>query len=585
MEISQAWQIGAVFAAGLLAFASNRVRHDLIAILMLLAAVALGVVAPVEAFSGFGDPVVVTVACVMVLSASVARSGILSIVLGPFSRLLSNEVGLTVIFSGLCATASAFINNVGAVALLLPAALAACRSASVSPSRVLMPMAYASLLGGLVTLIGTPPNLLISQVRIAELGAGFSMFDFAPVGLSVAVVGLASMVLMRKMLPERLPPGSDSPLFKVADYLFEVRVAQTALDRELTVGDVHTMVVDSDQLRVHAIDREGIIFAAPNDTRSLKAGDLLQIEGRAPVLFEVAKTLGFEVLRHEHETKLDAAVFECVVPARSQLIMAHNPQRKLSIVGASLIAVSRNGRSLIERLDTLRLQAGDVLLLQASDGTRAAIVEAFRLLPLADRTLSIGKQKLDWRAPAVMFGAVMAASLAVAPLAIALLSAIAVLTLLGRIGGKAYSEIDWSIIVLLACLLPVAQAFTTSGAGTAIGIWIADVTTGASAIMVIFTVLALTMVVTPFVNNAAAVLLMAPIALEVGRATGVAPDAMLMAVALGASSAFITPIGHQSNTLVMGPGGYHFFDYVRIGAPLSAVVLVLGTIMIRVVWL
>jgi di/tricarboxylate transporter len=558
-------------------------RHDLVAILMLLASIAFGLVAPGDAFAGLGDPVVITVAGVMVMSATIARSGILRLALAPFRGLLTLEVGIAVTFSLLCAVASAFMNNVGALAVLLPAALSACRSASVSPSRVLMPMAFASLLGGLVTLIGTPPNVIIAGIRTEHVGAPFGMFDFAPVGGILALAGVIALLTSLRLLPRRVRAGGEPLLFKVADYLFEVRVPAGGRAASLTVDDLRSAGADG-ELSVHAIDRGGIVFAAPAGGRRLQPGDIVQLEGRAPAVQIAVERLGLEIVGGRDNDVLEAAVLECVVTERSSLVATLNPGTQLGRAGAALLAVSRGGRAAVERLNRFRLVAGDVVLLQAPEDLKAEIIEKFALLPLAERALELGARKLDWRPVATLAAAIGASALGVTSLSVALLCAVAALALLGLVDQKSYKDIDWSVIVLLAALLPVAQAFSTVGAGAAVAEWLATVGTSAAPYVLIGATLGATMAVTPFLNNAAAVMIMAPIAAQVGLETDVKVDAMLMAVAVGASCDFLTPIGHQSNTLVMGPGGYQFLDYARLGAPLSILVLIAGTLLVTLFW-
>jgi di/tricarboxylate transporter len=582
--IGGATAIAIILALGLAAFASGRLRHDLVAILMLLAAVAFGVVAPSAAFSGFGDPVVVTVAAIMILSAAVANSGVVRLALTPLRPVLISEIGIAAAVSLLCAIASAFMNNIGALALLMPAALSACRTAEVSPSRVLMPMAFASLLGGLTTLIGTPPNVIISELRTEYVGTRFHMFDFLPVGGSLALIGLLTMILTLRAIPRRVA-GGDRPLqFQVSDYLFEVRVLEQARETPLTVADLETPIDDDETLAVRALDRGGIIFAAPGGWRPLHPGDIVQLEGRAPLVQNALERHGLEIVSGSEDDALEAALFECVVPQGSPLTLGLPARQQLSDTGAALLAVSRSGRAIVDRLERIQLAGGDVVLLQAPERIKADIVERFALLPLADRQLDLSPFSADWRAALALGGAIGASALGLAPLALALLAAIAALALMGRLTGRAYRDVDWSIILLLAALIPVAQAFADQGAGDAVARWLSSLSTAWPAPVIIGVVLAATMLATPFLNNAAAVLIMAPIAAEVGRASDVSIDAMLMAVAIGASSDFLTPIGHQSNTLVMGPGGYRFFDYPRLGAPLSLVVLVLGTVLISAIW-
>jgi di/tricarboxylate transporter len=576
--------VALILGLGFAAFAHGRVRHDLIALLMLLASVAVGVVTPAQAFTGLGDPVVVTVAGVMVISAAIARSGVLKLALRPFSRLLSIETGIAATFSVLCAVASAFMNNIGALALLLPAALNACKTASVSPSRVLMPMAFSSLLGGLVTLIGTPPNVIIARIRSDYSGTPFTMFDFAPVGAILAVAGVALVLVTVRWLPRRLPAGGEPLLFKIADYLFEVKVLERKRASNFTVGDLRTSDTDEETLSVHAIDRGGIVFAAPSAWRPLVTGDVLQLEGRAPVIQTACEKFGLQVVGGVEDDALEAAVMECVVSERSLLASAVDPSSHLARAGVALLAVSRNGRAVVERLNRFKILPGDVILLQAPDGAKADIIERYALLPLAERSLEFAARKSDWRPAAVLAIAIVVAALGVASLSVSLVGAVAVLALLGLADQKSYNDIDWSIVVLLAALIPVAEAFSNVGAGAIVADWLSTIGSGAPPYVVIGAALAATMLVTPFLNNAAAVLIMAPIAAGVGLDSGVKVDAMLMAVAIGASCDFLTPIGHQSNTLVMGPGGYQFFDYARLGAPLSALVLIAGTMLITLFW-
>ncbi len=580
----EAAAIGLIFVVGLVVFATGRVRHDLVAVLMLLTAVTLGLVAPGDAFVGFSDSAVVTVAAVMALSAAISRSGIVRPALAPFRAILRFELGVAAVFSALVMLLSAWMNNVGALALMLPAALAACRSAGVSPSRVLMPMAFASLLGGLMTLIGTPPNILISKFRSDFVGEPFAMFDFTPVGLTLSALGLVIMVALVRLVPQRRP-ANDDPLFaKIADYLFEVRVLDRARPQPLTVGALRRKPKASGGIAVHAIDRGGIIIAAPAEWRKLIAGDVVQLEGRAPDVQSALEQHGLEIVSGAADDALEAAAFEAIVSDRSPLVMAADSRQLLSRSGAALLAVSRRGRAITQPLGEIRPERGDILLLQAQEGLKAEIVDRFGLLPLAESSIDMGRRKLDWMPIAALAGAVAAAALELFPLGITLIAALALLAIRGRVTQQAYQDVDWSIVLLLAALIPVANAFTELGAGAAVASLLTGFGAGAPPVVVIGAALATTMAVTPFLNNAAAVLIMAPIAAKVGASTGVSVDAMLMAVAVGASSDFLTPIGHQSNTLVMGPGGYRFFDYARLGAPLSFVVLVVGTILIERIW-
>lgn len=575
--------ISLIFVAGLIGFATDRLRHDLVALIMLGACLVLGLVPAGQAFAGFADPVVITVAAVMIVSAAISRSGILAHALRPFRKVMGAESGIAIVYALLCGVASAFMNNVGALALLLPAALASCRSAKVSPSRILMPMAFASLLGGLVTLIGTPPNVILAELRKDYGQPAFGMFDFAWVGLPLALAGLFLTFLMVRFLPSRASSEAEPLKFRVADYLFELRVPKN-FRRSLTVEQLASIGSGEDRLAIHAIDRGGILVTAPRQTRKFMSGDIIQIEGRAPVVELALERFGLELASDAEDDLLEGSFCECVVTDKSSLIKSEQPSEDLGRNGAALVAISRRGKSIADGLSAMRLQTGDVILLQIAQERVAELVHAFDLLPLAERPLNLRLGAKDWLPVFALVGAIAAASSGMFGLAVALMLAVIVLGVSGRLKGQVYHDIDWPIIILLAALIPVAQAFSESGAGETIAGVISSAGAGQPAWMLVGIALGLTMAVTPFLNNAAAVLIMGPIAAQTGLETGVPVDAMLMAVAIGASCDFLTPIGHQSNTLVWGPGGYRFSDYARVGTPLTLMVLVFGTFLISSVW-
>ncbi|WP_170233860.1 SLC13 family permease [Novosphingobium sediminis] len=575
--------ISAIFAVGLVGFATDKVRHDLVALLMLSTCLALGLVRADRAFAGFSDPVVITVGAIMIISAAIARSGVLAYALRPFQRWMKAETGIAVVYAILCGTASAFMNNVGALALLLPAALATCRTAKVSPSRILMPMAFASLLGGLVTLIGTPPNVILAEMRSGYGKPAFGMFDFALVGLPLALAGLVLTLLLVRFLPMRASSESEPLKFRVADYLFELRVPANAA-KSLTVESLASIGSGDDRLAVHAIDRGGILVTAPRLSRLLLPGDVIQVEGRAPVVETALERLGLELASDAEDDLLGDAFFEFVVTEQSLLVSQDSSFALLAAHGAALVALSRRGKSIAAGLSAMRLHAGDVILLQIEPSRTAELAQTFSLLPLAERPLRLRVSARDWLPVGALVSAIIAASTGASGLAAALVLAVTALGLAGRLRGHVYQDIDWSIIILLAAIIPVAQAFAASGADDAVAGAISMVGKGQPSWVPVGLALGLTMAVTPFLNNAAAVLIMGPIAARTGLATDVPVDAMLMAVAIGASCDFLTPIGHQSNTLVWGPGGYRFSDYARVGAPLTLLVLVLGTALITAIW-
>jgi di/tricarboxylate transporter len=435
-----------------------------------------------------------------------------------------------------------------------------------------------------MTMIGTPPNVIIATLRAEYTGEAFGLFDFAAVGVGLSLAGVACLLLFARVVPLRKPPGGEPLLFRVADYLFEVKVQDRSGGAPLTVGALRKLGTPEDPIEVHAIDRGGLVFTATSDSQPLFPGDVVQLEGRAPVIEQAIKRHNLTLAGDAEDDKLEAALTECVVTRRSRLIGDRAPLSSLRAAGAALLAISRNNRPQIKKLQQTVLRTGDIVLLQVAADKRSDVLQSFGLLPLADRALELVSTKVDWRPVGMLAAAIVASALQWTSLSIALMAAIAALVLTTRRGDRLYSDIDWSIIVMLAAIIPVANAFTALGGGDAAATWLAGIGVGQDRAAMIALVLGLTMAVTPFLNNAAAVLVMAPIAAQIGTTTGYGIDAMLMAVAVGASCDFLTPIGHQSNTLVMGPGGYRFLDYARLGLPLSVLVLVLGTALIDNVW-
>jgi di/tricarboxylate transporter len=390
-------------------------------------------------------------------------------------------------------------------------------------------------------------------------------------------------LLLVRLLPVRANQVEEPLKFRIADYLFELRVP-TGASADLTVDSLSATGSGTDRLAVHAIDRGGVLVTAPRITRQLLPGDIVQVEGRAPIVEQALVRWGLHLASDSEDDLLEAAFSEFVVTDTSPLINAFDPGAMLANRNAALVAVSRRGKSIAEALAALKLEAGDVVLLQMAADRVPSLAAAMGLLPLVERPMNLREARRDPVPLLALGGAIVAAAFGVADLGLALVLAAIVLVLSGRLRGDVYRNIDWPVIILLAALIPVAQAFGKSSAAESISSMISGVGAGQPAWLVVGITLAVTMAVTPFLNNAATVLIMGPIAAQAGIASGVPVDAMLMAVGLGASSDFLTPIGHQSNVLVWGPGGYQFSDYARIGAPISLLVLLMGTPLIVWAW-
>ncbi|WP_372423028.1 SLC13 family permease [Salinarimonas chemoclinalis] len=576
-----------VVAMGL--FLWGRWRHDLVAVAALIACVLAGLVPAEAAFTGFGHPAVITVAAVLVLSHGLAASGAIDRVV---RRVLHEGAGAWTIVLTMCALTafmSAFMNNIGALALMMPAALAAARRAEVAPGQILMPLSFASILGGMTTLIGTPPNLIVAGFRAGATGTPFGMFDFAPVGVAVAGAGVLLVVLGSRFLVPNRPRGAGQN-FDIGAYLTEARVPARARAVGMTLKEVEETLAAA-EAQVVGLVRDNARIPAPQNWRSLREDDILVIEADSKNLPQALAKLGL-TLEEDKRTGVRAleaehtVMAEVVVRPGSPLIGRTAQHLKLrSRHAINLLAISRQGRRSISRLRQTRLAPGDVLLLQGTPETLADFSAHFDCVPLAERALRFPAKRDAWLATGIMGAAVAATALGILPVEIAFTLA-ALAFVLGSIvpTRELYTAVEWPVIVLLGALIPVAGAVASTGAADAVARGMMGVIGEGSPVLVLVGLMVMTMCLTDFMNNAATATVMCPIAIGIAKVMGASPDPFLMAVAIGSSCAFLTPIGHQNNTLILGPGGFRFGDYWRLGLPLEIVVLCVGIPMILVVW-
>ncbi len=571
-------------------FVWGRWRYDLVALLALLAATAAGVVPPGEAFTGFAHPAVITVAAVLVISRGLANSGIVDALVGVLARVGQRVTVQLLALTSLVAVLSAFMNNVGALALLLPVGMRMARSAGRPPSALLMPLAFGSLLGGLMTLIGTPPNIIVASFRAESAGAPFGMFDFTAVGAGIALVGVLFVALLGwRLVPKRKGPVSREELFEIRDYLTEVRLPDEGEAVGKTLRELE-QAVDGD-FAVVGLVRGEERRPAPSSYERLAGGDVLLVVADSDTLTNLVDEVGLEMvgdveLGEEDLRSDEVSVTEAVVMPEGLMVSRSVAQLRLRRrYGVNLLAIARRGARLQQRLAEVRFRPGDVLLLQGKEDLLQEALERLGCLPLAERGLTLGQPRRM-----VLAGGLFAAALGVAaagllPVPVAFMAAAALMVLAGLIPlREVYASVDWPVIVLLAAMIPIGYALeSTGGAGL-----VADGLLRVGARVPAFASLGLvflgTMFLSDVVNNAAAAVLMAPIAARVALGLGVAVDPFLMAVAVSASCAFLTPIGHQSNTLVMVPGGYRFGDYWRMGLPLEIIIMAVGLPLIMVVW-
>ena len=577
-------------AAMMAAFVWGKLRYDVIALLALLAGVALGVVPAKEAFKGFSDDIVIIVASALIVSAAVARSGLVETALARISPALRTTQAQVAVLVFVVAAMSAIIKNIGALAMMLPIAYQLARKDGKSPSVFLMPMAFASLLGGIVTLVGTSPNVIVARVRQELGGEPFAMFDFTPVGIGIALAGCVFLSLAYRLLPkDRQGSRSLDQALDIKDYLTEARLPEKGPLAGKTVADIRKP--GDGEVEVVAILRDGERRRAPLPDASLRAGDILLLRGEPKALERVVAAGELELVGQHRSTQKEgsldpARTGEAIVTQGSLLEGVSAAEIDLHArFHINLLGISRAGERFTERLRDIRLRAGDVVLLQGDEDLLPERLRELGLLPLAARSLQLGSTRRRLVTGTIVAATVVVVALGLLPVAIAFFAA-AVLLLVTRALTlrDAYESVEAPILVMLAALIPVSDSLRVTGATDVFAGLLAQLGAGLPGWGAVGLMLVAAMAVTPFLNNAATVLVMAPIAATFAGQLGYRPEAFLMATAVGAGCDFLTPIGHQCNTLVMGPGGYRFGDYARLGAPLSVLVLVVGTPLILWVW-
>ena len=589
MTLDQMLAFG-VLALTMALFIWGRIRYDLVAVLALLAAVVVGVVPAKEAFAGFADDIVIIVASALVISAAVARSGIVEAAIGRLTGRFSRMGSQLIVLVGSVTFLSALVKNIGALAMLMPAAFQMAKKSNSSPSCMLMPMAFGSLLGGLITLVGTSPNIIVSRVREEMTGEPFQMFDYAPVGLGLSFAGLLFLRYGYKLLPtnRRAAPTMGEAL-DISDYTTEARIPPHSPADGITIAEFKALT--ENEAEVTGLHRETHRRAVPLPDAVINAGDTLILEGEPEALERAIAATGLK-LEGQHSgaasgrSHANIGVIEAVIGKGSPLV--GEPAGRMELhdrYGVNLIAVSRRGERLTARLRDLALQPGDVIVLQGPLAALPGRLQDLGCLPLAERPLRLGAARRGLIPLGILGGAMALTALGLVPVALAFFSAAALIMLTGGLPAReAYTHIEWPILIMIACLIPVSDALRTTGGTDLMATWLSGVASMLPAWGAVALIMVAAMAVTPFLNNAATVLVMAPIAATFATNLHYRPDAFLMAVAVGAGSDFLTPIGHQCNTLVMGPGGYRFGDYARLGAPLSLIVILVGVPLILLVW-
>ncbi|MDX9884294.1 SLC13 family permease [Thauera sp.] len=595
-----------ILLATIVMFLWGRWRHDMVAVMALLACVLAGLVEPGAAFAGFGHPAVVTVACVLVLSRGLQSSGAVDVLTRAVLPARAGPTASIAALAALAALLSGFMNNVGALALLMPVAVQLAGRLELPPGKVLMPLAFASILGGTTTLIGTPPNLIVSGFRENQADlSGYAMFDFTLVGLPLTVAGVAFIALVGwRLVPAREQPGTAG--FDTGAYITEARVPEGSKAAGMRLREIENELDEADA-QIVGLVRNDVKMSAPSGGRVVRAGDILVLEAEVEALPKVLAQLGLELEEghkaskekkdedkpegaagdeRDNERSDDLILMELVVRPESALSGRSASDILLrSRYGLNLLAVSRDGARSKARLRRLKIRPGDLLLMQGPSDILTEFAADFGCVPLAERQLRIPDRGKAITATLIMLIAVGVAATGLLPAAVSFAGGVLASMALRTVSPRTvYDAVDWPVVVLLAALLPVAGAMQSTGAADLVARLLLDSLARGDAVIGLAVILITTMVLTDLMNNAATAAVMAPIGMGAAMQLGVNPDTFLMAVAIGASCAFLTPIGHQNNTLILGPGGFRFGDYWRMGVPVDLLVIAVALPLLLLFW-
>lgn len=589
MTLQQGLAFGLV-GLTIVAFVWGRFRYDLVAAVALVAGLAAGIIPAKSAFDGFKNDVTIIIACALIVSAAFARSGIVELALRRVLPLLKTERSQVPVLTGVVTLLSMVTKNVGALAIMMPVALQLARRTGSAPSRLLMPMAFGAMAGGMATLVGTAPNIIVAEIRQDLVGKPFGMYDYAPVGLALTAIALVFLASGYRLLPkDRQGALSLGAALGANAYVTEVSAPADWSRGPMSISALTRY--GQGEVRIMALIRAGKRRPNPRGNVIVKPGDVLLIEGPQEALEAFLAQTQLALVRTDRPIVTDNAgeeisITEAVVGRNSPLQGQSVRQSDLYAQhGLNLLGVSRSGYELTQHLRTARLAAGDIILLQGAEPRMPMALKELDLLPLAEREVRLGSARRRFLPAGVLAIAMVLVGFGLVPVAVAFFgAAVAVVALGGLRMRDAYAALDGPLLVLIAALIPVSDAIQQTGGANLIARSLQSVFVGAPGVIAVGGTLVASMAVTPFLNNAATVLIVAPIGATLAKQLGYNADPFLMAVAVGAACDFLTPIGHQCNTLVMGPGGYKFSDYPRLGAPLSLLVVLAAPPLILLFW-
>ncbi|MDC3380654.1 SLC13 family permease [Gammaproteobacteria bacterium] len=564
-------------------------RYDAVTLICLAALVLLGIVPANDAFSGFGHPAVVTVALVLLISRGLQEAGMVSLAGNLISRYTLSENQYLIVIMVIAAFLSSFMNNIGAMALLLPITLSVCQKMDWNPSKFLMPLAFASILGGMNTVIGTPPNIIIAQYRQEYTGVAFNFFDYSFVGLAVSIVGIFFIAVVGyRFVTVRENDGDTTRLIDLKNYLFEVKVRDDSNAIGMRLSEIKK--ISGPETEVLGVVNETGGVSRVSMAKKIQPGQVLVIKTSPDDIASIQERLGFEIAENLNTIQeSDLAEIEVMVTAGSRLIgRKHEFLKRLASDDLALLGLWRRGAKFRTRLAKEAFKVGDVLLLGVRTIDDEGVKERIKhlgLMPLMERDLQTIPSRSRLLKSLIFFTAAIAlTAFNVMNIVVAFLLCVIAFISIKVLNGNLYRNIEWPVVVMLAAMIPVGQALETSGISLNIANFISTTTHGMDLPWLILMILVITMFVSDIVNNAATAVIMAPIAANLALQVGQPVEPFLMAVAVGASCAFLSPIGHQCNTLVMAPGNYKFGDYWRLGLPLECVIVAISIPMILFVW-
>ena len=571
-------------------FIWGKFRYDAVALVMLSVFVVLGYVAPSNAFSGLGHPAVVTVALVLLISKGLEVSGFISIIGGKLEKVITSQFQFILIICFIVAILSSFMNNIGAMAMLLPITLGICKKMEWNPSKVLMPLAFSSILGGMNTKIGTPPNIIISEMRADYTSSSYNFFDFSYIGIPVCFFGILFIVFLgTKLITKRKEKESHSPLIELEDYLVEMTIEENSSLIDKRVNEFRSEL---------DVDTSLMGYINEKETKSELHGNQKLLKGQT-IIFKI-NPKDISDLQQKYKLKINSektskssdnyfGAIEAIIVPKSRIIgRKYKYFKRLLGDSFALLGLWRRGLKFRFRLSNETFQSGDVLLIANRGNTKkiGENLEIAGLMPLWKREFDI----LNKPSKAMLALSIFAISLLtiifnILPIIVAFLLCILAYVSIKLLTGEGiYQHIDWPIVILLAAMIPIGNSLTEYGISENIGNYLSDYSANLNIFWMLIILMVITMFLSDIINNAATAVIMAPIAYNIAISTGNSVDAFLMAISIGASCAFLSPIGHQCNTLVMGPGNYKFGDYWKLGLPLEIVIILVSVPCIIYFW-